>query len=426
MPEPQPSNALPSREALKAALAQGAAPANLYCDWNATAPMRREVCEAMRPYLEGEVAGTFGNAASVHRHGQAAQAALERARRTCAEVLGCVPSEIVFTSGGTEANNLALRGLAWGARQLWDAQHLAGVPALAASRIEHAAVSETLRALARQGFEVPEPLPGAKSDGRVDPCALADQCHARTVVVALMLANNETGVVQPVADFARLLDEQFPGRRARGWPWLHVDAVQAPGRLSLRVAEIGCDTLALTAHKFEGPKGAGLLYVRRGIPLEPQLTGGGHEGGFRGGTPPVALAVGLAEALRLADAGRVAASVRLAAVRDQFERAVLACLPEAVVHGTQAERVANTSFISFPGLDGPALVLALDAEGVSCSTGAACSEGVGRPSHVLEAMGLPQALGRAAVRFSFGRMTMETEALEIAARVGRVVERLRA
>ncbi|MCW8131800.1 MAG: cysteine desulfurase [Planctomycetota bacterium] len=404
-------------------------PQRVYADWNATAPLRAEALDAMRPFLYGEAAASFGNAASVHRFGQAARAALERARRDCADVLGCAPGEIVFTSGGTESDNLALRGLAWAARYAWDERRLPGVPRLAGARFEHSAVRETLAALQRQGFEVEgdgHGSVGAQADGRVDARALLAACDERTAAVTLMLANNETGVVQPVAELARLLDERFGPRPGRAWPRFHVDAVQAVGKCSLKVDELGCDTLALSAHKFEGPKGAGLLYVRRGVTLEPLHAGGGHEDGRRGGTPNVAAAVGLATALKLAEAERPAHVARLSALRARFEAAVLAQVPGAVVHGASAERVANTSFVSFPGLDGPMLVLALDAEGLACSTGAACSEGVGRPSHVLDAMGLPPDLGRSAVRFSTGRLTREADVLAAAEIVARVVGRLRA
>jgi cysteine desulfurase len=422
------SKGLPSREALKGALGRGAAGDSIYCDWNATAPLRREAFEAMRPFLDGEAAATFGNAASLHRQGQAAKAALERARRTCAEALGCSPEEIVFTSGGTEANYIALRGMAWAARKSWDEAKTPGMPRLAASRIEHAAVHEALRGLQRGGFELAgdgHSNVGAGASGQVDPAELLAACDERTAVVTLMLANNETGAVQPVAELARLLDKRFGTRPGRGWPRLHVDAVQAAGKLALKVDALGCDTLAISAHKFEGPKGVGLLYVRRGVGLDAPIGGGGHEGGYRGGTPNVAGAAGMAEALRLAEAGRESSVARVTKLRSLFEDSLRARVGDAVVHGGKAERIGNTSFVSFPGLDGPALVLALDAEGVSCSTGAACSEGVGRPSHVLDAMGVPVELGRAAVRFSFGRLTTEYEVHAAVERVGKVAGRMR-
>lgn len=417
-----------ARENLKAALSCAGAPQGIYLDWNATAPLRAEALEAMRPFLENEAGAAYGNAASVHQTGQAARAALERARRSCADVFGCTPGEIVFTSGGTESNNLALRGLAWAARHVWDERKIAGVPQLAASRIEHSAVRETLAALQRQGFCVEGDAHGqvgALATGAVDPHALLAVCDERTAAVTMMLANNETGVIQPVAKFARLLDERFGPRPARSWPRFHVDAVQAVGKCSLQVGELGCDTLALSAHKFEGPKGMGLLYVRRGVLLEPLHAGGGHEDGRRGGTPNVAGAVGMATALICAERDRLAHVARLRALRTQFEDVIRTSVADAVVHGASAERVANTSFISFPGLDGPMLVLALDAEGLACSTGAACSEGVGRPSHVLDAMGLPPDLGRSAVRFSMGRLTQAAEIHAAAEIVARVVTRLR-
>jgi len=379
------------KDQIKSALNQSSAPARVYLDWNATTPLRHEVFEAMRPFFEER----FGNAASLHVHGQQAQAALEQARTAVAASLHCTPAEIAFTSGGTESDNLALRGLAWGLRV---AQPDAPPPTLIASGIEHSAVRETLRALGAQGF--PLVSLSAGSDGRVrveDFAQALERATPSRAVVSLMLANNETGVIQPVAEVAALCQK-------RAVP-LHVDAVQAAGKLALDLRALGCATLALSAHKFEGPKGCGALYVRAGTRLEPHQTGGTHEAGLRGGTVNLPSIVGLAEALRLAERERAETSARLSSLQAEFERELLTLFPRAVVHGAEVARLPNTSFISFPGIEGSRLAMALDLAGISVSTGSACSSGTTKPSPVLEAMQLPAELVNSAVRFSYGRTT---------------------
>lgn len=394
---------VPNPEALKCAIQEQARAPGIYLDHNATTPLRPEARAAMAPYLET----SFGNPESLHRYGQQARVAVERARVACAKVLNCAAEEIVFTSGGTEANNLALRGLAWARRER--------SMRVACSAIEHACVRETARALEAQGFSAAWIAPSA--EGRVPTKAVARAIKGGAAVCALMLANNETGVVQPAAEAAAVC-------RTQGVP-LHVDAVQAPGKLPLDVEALGCATLALGAHKFGGPKGAGLLYIRRGVPVVPQLAGGHQENGLRGGTHDVAGIVGMAEALHLAEAERPASAARLRNLRERLEASICAKIQDAVVHGRRADRVANTSFISFPGLRGEALVRALDVEGLAVSTGAACSEGTSTPSHVLEAMGLAPDLAAAGVRFSLGASTTEQEIAQAVEVVARVVERMR-
>lgn len=394
---------VPKPEALKRALQEQARAPGVYFDHNATTPLRPEARAAMAPYLDA----AFGNPESLHRYGQQARVAVERARATCAKVLNCAPEEIVFTSGGTESNNLALRGLAWARREASNR--------IVCSAIEHTCVRETARALEAQGFASAWSAPNA--EGVVQAGAVAEAIKDGAAVCALMLANNETGVVQPVAGVAATC-------RAQGVP-LHVDAVQAPGKLPLDVEALGCATLALGAHKFGGPKGAGLLYVRRGVAVVSQLTGGHQENGLRGGTHDVAGIAGMAKALSLAEAERPAAAARVRALRERLEAAICARVPGAAVHGRKAERVANTSFISFPGLRGEALVRALDVEGLAASTGAACSEGTSTPSHVLEAMGVAPDLAAAGVRFSLGTATTEQELLDAVEIVVRVTGRLR-
>ena len=446
------SQLLPERQDLRCTPSHVRPAERIYLDWNATAPLRPEAWDALQPFL----AQDFGNAASVHRHGQEAKAALERARALCAEVLGCAPEELVFTSGGTESDNLALRGLAWAARLRLEPSSPPGGAGegggaacrIICSEIEHSAVLETVRALGAQGFEtvyVP-----ARAAGTVDPRALADALgtpsgsgavargtlgsDARiadtgssgtavpTAVVALMYANNESGVIQPVAEAARACRERAGKLERR--VVMHVDAVQAPGKLPLKVAALGCDTLALSGHKFEGPKGVGLLYVRRGTGLASHMTGGSHEGHLRGGTPNVAGAVGLAVALRLAEDEREETCSRLEALRARFEGSLREALPGVVIHGAEAARIPNTSFVSFVGLEGESLVIALDLEGLSVSTGAACTQGTSLPSHVLTGMGLPMEVVRGAVRFSFGRLTTAAEMEKALERVVRVTKRV--
>lgn len=387
-------------EQLAAALKQEPKPPQIYLDYNATAPLRPEALEAMRPFLEGG----FGNPSSLHRTGQEARAALEKARRTCAGVLGCEPNEIVFTSGATESNNLALRGLSWARREK-------GLRILL-SPIEHPSVREAGSALGTQGFQLDYVLP--ENTGVVSIEAFTAEFCDDTIVAALMYANNETGVVQPIHDVARVCRRKEIA--------FHVDAVQAVGRLPIDVKAIDCDTLALSAHKFEGPKGIGLLYVRRGCAVRSHMSGGSQENELRGGTQNVPGIVGMAEALRLAEEERQREALRLLALRERFEKDVRKRCGRCVVMGAGAgaARLANTSFVAFPGLEAEALVIALDLEGLAVSTGAACSEGTSVISPVLKSMQVPDLYLQGAVRFSFGRSTtmqhIET-ALEILERV---------
>ncbi|MCZ7648403.1 MAG: cysteine desulfurase [Planctomycetota bacterium] len=359
--------------------------ARVYLDHNATSPLRPEARRAMEPYF-GEA---FGNAESLHFHGQQAKAGLERARRTCAGVLGCDPREVVFTSGGTESLNLALRGIAWARRLTGKGMRIV------LSGLEHAAVRETARSLEDQGFDlvVVQPL----ADGRIDPARFASALDDWTAAAALMYANNETGVIQPVS-------EALEACRHLRIP-LVVDAVQAPGRLPLNFGPHGPAALALSAHKFEGPKGAGLLRLKAGTLYQSHASGGGHEGGARAGTHNLAGIAGLAEALRLAEAEREAETARQGALRAEFEAQLKAAVPGLAIHGEAAPRLCNTVYVSIPGQASETLVNALDLEGISVSSGAACSEGTHTESFVLRAMAADDAQVRSAVRFSMGRST---------------------
>lgn len=353
----------------------------VYLDNNATTPVLPEVFEAMRPYF-GE---RFGNASSIHHHGQETRAAVERARESVAALLRCRASEIVFTSGGTEADNLAIFGLAR------PGDHVI------TSTIEHHAVLNSCKHLAEQGCEVTHvPVDGR---GLVDPADVKRAIRPNTKLITLMFANNETGVVQPVAEIGKIAAEADV--------YFHTDAVQAAGKVAIDVNHIGCDLLTISGHKIHGPQGVGALYVRKGTHLEPMLHGGSHERSRRAGTENVPGIVGLGKAAELAVAGldrdnERGDDLKLAAVRDRLERELLE-IEATGLNGEGAPRVPNTTNIYFDGIEGEALVIALDLKGLSVSTGAACSSGAIEPSHVLIAMGMSRDRAKASIRFSLGK-----------------------
>ena len=354
----------------------------IYADHAATTPVRDEVVAAMLPYF-----GTFGfNASSLHAEGRAARAALDAARASVAALLGAQPREIVFTGGGSEADTLAITGAAKAARAR--GRHVVTSP------IEHHAVLHAFDVLREDGFEVTQ-LP-VDADGRVSPGAFEAALRPDTVLASIMLANNELGTLQPTESLARIAG-------ARG-VLFHCDAVQAPGRVPLDVRALGVDLLALSAHKFYGPKGVGLLYVRSGTPLVPLVVGGGQEAGLRAGTENVAGIVGFARALELAVAEMPAEVPRLAGLRDRFEAAVTS-LPGVRVNAAGAPRLPNVSSVAFEGVDAPTLLIRLDLEGVAASAGSACAAGSTEPSHVLAALDLPHWAKTGTVRFSFGKLT---------------------
>ena len=375
-----------------------------YLDHNATTPVDPAVADAMDAALRED----FGNASSVHGWGQRAKARLDAARGAVAALLGADPLEVVFTGSGTEADVLALRGAA-------EALEPAGRRHLVVSTIEHEAVIQTARALARRGWEVTWLAVGAS--GVVDPAALEAAVTDRTAVVSVMHANNEVGTIQPIADLAAVA-------HARG-ALFHTDAVQAAGKLPIDVAALGVDLLAISGHKFSGPKGTGALWIKRGTRLVPQMTGGRQERSRRAGTENVPALVGLGVAAtraraRLADAGRIAA------LRDTLERDLLAAVPGTHVNGRRDARVANTSNIGFEGIEAESLVIAFDLEGIAVSTGSACSSGTLEPSHVLKAMGLDPHDTQNAIRFSLGYGTTAEDIARVVAVAPGLVERLRA
>jgi cysteine desulfurase len=373
----------------------------IYLDHNATTPPDPRVIDAVAAAL----GATFGNPSSLHWPGQRARAALDVAREQVAALVGCAPAEIVFTSSGTEADNLALRGVA--------GRGSGGRRTLVISAVEHHAVLNTARALAQEGWRVETARVGPGCV--VDLADLAAKVDERTALVALMLANNETGVIQPVAEAARLA-------HARG-ALVHCDAVQAAGKLPLDVGALGVDLLAVSGHKVYGPKGTGALYVRRGLALRSLLHGGAQERNRRAGTENVPGVVGLGVAAELARAGLSEEAARVAALRRRLESLLLE-IPGARVNG-EGPRVPNTTNLSFEGADAEALLMALDVEGVAVSTGAACAAGGIEPSHVLKAMGLPPERVQASLRFSLGRGTTLEEVERAAARVRTCVERHR-
>ena len=360
----------------------------IYLDHNATSPVRAEVLDAMLPYF----AEQFGNASSIHWPGQQARRAVDLARRQVADFLGARPAEIILCSGGTEADNLAIRGTV-GARH---GQHVI------TSTVEHPAILETCRDLERGAVKVTY-LP-VDEHGLVDPEELDRAICAETALVSVMTANNDTGTVQPVELLARLA-------RDRGIT-MHTDAVQAAGRLPLEVDRLGVDLLSLSGHKLGGPKGSGALYARKGTRLSAQLTGGAHERGLRAGTENVPAVVGLGAACELAARELERASSQMAGLRDRFWQALSQRLgPDhgPRLNGHPELRLPNTLNLGFEGLDGEALLLNLDLLGVAVSTGSACSSGTVEPSHVLAAMGLNDEEAQGAIRVSLGPRTTEDE-----------------
>ena len=413
----------------------------VYLDHNATTPVDPEVLDAMLPYFSGE----YGNASSIHTFGQKARAGVETAREQVAALLGARPQEIVFTSGGTEADNHAIFGIAGAAvasssegRALStnvaaisstsegsglsadDVEAISGgpglsrdvtptaqerlqplkviaVPHIIATAIEHEAVLNTCQALEKRGISVTY-LP-VDRDGQIDLQALHDSLreHPETVLITAMHANNELGTVQPLEEIGQIAAEADV--------YFHTDAVQSAGKIPIDVNAFKLDLLSLSGHKLYAPKGIGALYIRGGTRLRQLLYGGHHQRGFRPGTENVAGIVGLGKAAQIAKASLAEDAKRVAALRDTLEHTLLQCVPDSRVNGAGAQRTPNTTNITFSGIEGEALVIALDLKGLACSTGAACSSGAVEPSHVLTAIGLPAEDARASLRFSLGRHT---------------------
>ena len=377
----------------------------VYFDYNATTPLSPDATEVVvRTTRE-----VFGNASSVHLFGQQAKATLDDARSAVAALINGDPSEVVFTSGGTESDNFAIRGVA-------EALEAVGRRHLVASAIEHEAVLNTLRALARRGWTVT--LLPVDQSGITSAAALREAITDRTAVVSVMHANNEIGTIQPIAELAAVAHE-------RG-ALFHTDAVQSAGKIPIDVRALGVDLLSLSAHKFNGPKGAGALWVKRGTRMLPILTGGKHERNRRAGTENVPAIAGFGTAARLAAGKLTAESVRLAALRDRLEAGILRSVPGTAVNGAVRPRVPNTTNISFDRVEAESLLIALDLEGVAVSTGSACSSGTLEPSHVLKAMGLPAHRTQNSLRFSLGLYSTDEEVDFVVGVLPRLVEKLRA
>ena len=377
----------------------------IYLDHNATTPVAPEVADAIATALRT----TFGNPSSVHRHGQEAKTALDEARAAVARLLGAEPTEVVFTSGGSEADNLAIRGAA-GALAGSGRRHLV------ASAIEHEAVLQTLKALSKLGWTTT--LVRVDAGGVVTPERIAEAITNQTALVSVMHANNEIGTIQPVADLARLA-------HARG-ALFHTDAVQSVGKLPVDVRALDIDLLSLSAHKFNGPKGVGALWIRRGTRLTSQMTGGKQERNRRAGTENVPAIVGLGAAAKLALDKSSTDTDRVAALRDRLERGILTGVPGTMVNGDPARRVANTCNISFDRVEAESLLIALDLDAIAVSTGSACSSGALEPSHVLRAMGFSPHRTQNSIRFSLGLGNTADEIDHVVEVLPGIVDRLRA
>jgi cysteine desulfurase len=378
-----------------------------YLDHAATTPLRPEALEAMLPLLrEG-----FGNASGTHGVARAAKTALEEARERVALALGARPAEVVFTGGGTEADNLAVKGAAHAAR------HGGLGDGVVTTAIEHHAVLHSADRLEREGFRVARV--GAGEDGIVDLDALAAALDERTVVVSVMLANNEVGTIQPLDEVARLMAERAP--RAV----LHTDAVQAAPWLDLSQAAAAAHLVAVSAHKFGGPQGVGALVVRGGARLQAVIDGGGQERDLRSGTHNVAGIVGMAAALAATVGHRGEEVPRVAGLRDELAAGIAAAVAGAVPNGDHARKLPNNCHVGFPGVESEALLLLLDREGVCAAAGSACASGAMEPSHVLLAMGLPPDVARGSIRLTLGWSTTAAEVEEALAIIPGAVERLR-
>jgi cysteine desulfurase len=383
---------------------QGCLPMRIYFDYNATTPLAPEV-------IDDVIAATrdqFGNASSVHHFGQRAKAALDDARSAIATLIHGDPSEIVYTSGGTESDNFAIRGAA-------EALEPTGRRHLVASAIEHEAVLNTLKALARRGWRTS--LVAVDQTGIVDPQRLRELVTKDTALVSIMHANNEIGTIQPIAELSAIAHEQGA--------LMHTDAVQSVGKIPVDVRALGVDLLSLSAHKFNGPKGAAALWIKRGTRMQPILTGGKHERSRRAGTENVPALSGMGVAARLAAAKLDSEAVRLRGLRDRLEDGIVRAVPGAAVNGERLLRVPNTSNISFDRVEAESLLIALDLEGIAVSTGSACSSGTLEPSHVLRAMGFSSHRTQNSLRFSVGLFSTEEEVDQVVAVLPKLVEKLR-
>ena len=374
----------------------------VYLDNNATTRMDARVRDAMMPFFLED----FGNASSVHSYGQKARTGIEEGRQKVAELIGAQPKEIVFTSGGTESDNTALRGVA--------AYYRSRGNHIITTTIEHPAVLRTCEQLEKEGFRVSY-IP-VDSDGMLRLEKLKDAISDETILISVIHANNEIGCIQDIGKIARLARERKI--------LFHSDAVQSTSKIPINVKELGVDLLSLSAHKFHGPKGVGALFARRGVRMNALLLGGSHERSRRAGTENVAGVIGLGEACALAGQEMEGFHTRVRALRDRFEEGILGQIPETVVNGTRTHRMPHVSNISFRYLEGEGLLISLDFQGVAVSTGSACSSGSLEPSHVLTAIGRNSELAHSAIRFSLSRMTTEEDIDYVLGILPGIVERM--
>ncbi|MCF7845911.1 MAG: cysteine desulfurase [Candidatus Peribacteraceae bacterium] len=373
----------------------------IYLDHAATTPLAPEVLERMLPYLKSD----FGNAGSIHTKGQSAKNAVESARRKVAEILWCEPQEIIFTSGGSESDNLALRGT------LKKGDHLI------ISAVEHPAVLQTAEALEKEGVEltkIPVERNGILKVGKVQKAI-----RRNTTLISIMLANNEIGTLQPVREIGKFLQKNHPEIL------LHTDAVQAGGILNLDVRHLKVDLLSLSAHKFYGPKGIGVLFAKSKVKLKPQISGGHQENGIRAGTENVAGIVGAAAALDLAEKNREKESIRITKLRDYFIKKVLREIPKAQLNGDPKIRLPGNANFSFYGVEGESILLRLDFTGIAASTGSACASGSLEPSYVLQSLKIPHEWLHGSIRFSLGKSTGKQELDQVVTELKKIIRDLR-
>lgn len=375
----------------------------IYLDYAATAPVLPEVLEAMIPFF----VSCYGNPSGIHGTGREARKAVEQARRETAEVLGAESREILFTSGGSESDNLAIQGTAHALRE--KGKHLI------TSRIEHPAVLNTCRRLEEEGFRVTYLAPDRT--GRISPESVREAMEPDTILVSIMTANNEIGTIQPAAEIGAVCREKGI--------LFHTDAVQAVGLLPVRAERLNADLISLSAHKFHGPKGVGALYVRKGTRLDALICGGSQERGLRAGTENVPGIVGLGKAIRIAEAEREENAGRIRELRDTLEKRILQAVPDAVVNGDPELRLPNNCHLSFPGVESEALLLRLDLAGIAASGGSACTSGSTEPSHVLKAIGLEDEYIRGSIRLTLGRETTREDTEKTAQVLPEIVRDLR-
>ncbi|GBD38371.1 Cysteine desulfurase IscS [bacterium HR37] len=375
----------------------------IYLDYNATTPLDPRVFEAMLPYMKEE----FGNPSSIHSFGRKGKAALDNSREQVAELIGALPKEVVFTSGGSESNNFAIKGIALSLRE--KGSHLI------TTKVEHASVIESFEFLRTLGFKVT--YLGVDEYGLIDLEELKRAINDETILVSVMFANNETGVIMPIEEIAEIVKEKGI--------ILHTDAVQAVGKIEIDLRKIPVDLLSLSAHKLYGPKGIGALFIREGVKITPIIHGGGQERGRRSGTENVPGIVGLGKACEIAKEEMQTENARVAEFRDKLHRGILEKIDGVKLNGHPERRLANTLNLSFKGVDGESLVINLDLEGIAVSTGSACSEGNVDPSHVLLAMGMSRELATSSIRFSLGRFTKREDIEHVLDILPGIVSRIR-